>query len=204
MLRIALTGNLGSGKTTAGELFKGNGIYLFDADRIIRDFYEERGEVYHKVVKSFGKEILDKKGNIDRKKLADLVFSDTKRLNLLEEITHTALYEKLEEEFKKLPPNSIALVEASLIIEKGTYGNYHAIVLVYAPYEVCRERAMRAGYNLEDFERRWRRQMIPEEKLPYASFIIDNRGALEDLKRRVLELKRVFINWVRFQGEGIF
>ncbi len=204
MLKIALTGNLGSGKSTAGKLFEEKGIYLFDADKIIRNFYEERGEVYNKVIETFGRGILDDKGNIDRKKLADLVFNKEEKLKLLESITHQALYKRLEEEFKKLPPKSIAIVEASLLIEKGTYKNYHALVVVYAPYEICKERAIKAGYSLEDFERRWKRQMPPEEKLKYAHFIIDNKGALEDLKKRVGELKRVFKNWVEFQNERIF
>ena len=86
---------------------------------------------------AFGKEILDEAGNIDRKKLADVVFENKEKLRILEDITHEALYRKLEEEFEKLPSNSVVVVEASLLIEKGTYKNYHATVLVYAPYETC-------------------------------------------------------------------
>lgn len=204
MLKIALTGNLGSGKSTAGKFFEGDGIYIFDADKIIRNFYEEGGEVYHRVIEAFGMGILDDKGNIDRKRLADLVFNDEEKLKLLESITHQALYKRLEEEFKRLAPNSIALVEASLLIEKGTYKNYHVLVVVYAPYEVCKNRTLKAGYSLEDFERRWKKQMPPEEKLKYAHFVIDNKGTLEELKGRVLELKRTFKNWVEFQNEGVF
>lgn len=203
MLKIALTGNLASGKSTVAKLFQKAGFYVFDADNIIRQFYEDRGEVYEKVVQAFGKDILDEDGKIDRRKLADLVFEDKEKLRLLENITHGALYKRLEEEFKKLPPDSVVVVEASLLIEKGTYKNYHATVLVYAPYEVCKSRAMKVGYSPEDFERRWRHQMTPEEKLRYANFIVDNRGSLKDLEKRVLELQKVFKNWVEFQHERI-
>lgn len=199
MIKIALTGNLASGKSTVGKIFQEAGFYVFDADSIIRQFYEEKGEVYKKVVEAFGKEILDEAGNIDRKKLADVVFENKEKLRILEDITHEALYGKLEEEFEKLPSNSVVVVEASLLIEKGTYKNYHATVLVYAPYETCKLRAIKAGYSPEDFERRWRYQMAPEEKLRYANFIVDNRGSMEDLRRRASELINIFKLWSDFE-----
>lgn len=204
MLSVALTGNIGSGKSTVGKLFKEEGFYIFDADRIIRGFYEEKGEVYKRVLEAFGSSILDEEGNIDRKKLAQLVFEDDEKLKILESITHQALYQRLKEEFTKLPPNSIAIVEASLFIERGTYRNYNVVLLVYASYETCKDRAIREGYSLEDFERRWKKQLPPEEKLKHAHFIINNDGSLEDLKRRVEELKRVFKNWISFQDERVF
>ncbi|RME12981.1 MAG: dephospho-CoA kinase, partial [Aquificota bacterium] len=139
MLKIALTGNLGSGKSTVGRFFQEAGFQVFDADGIIRSFYEERGEVYTEVVRAFGSEILDEGGEIDRKRLADMVFKDAEKLRLLENITHIALYKRLEEEFRKIPEKGVVVVEASLLVEKGTYRNYHATLLVYAPYEVCRD-----------------------------------------------------------------
>ncbi len=201
MLKIALTGNLGSGKSTVGSFFQEAGFHVFDADRIIRSFYEEKGEVYKKVLEAFGDRVLDKEGNIDRKTLAQIVFSDPQSLRLLESITHTELYRRLDEEFRRLPSNSIVVVEASLLIEKGTYRNYHATVLVYAPYELCKERALRAGYSLEDFERRWRNQLPPEEKMRYAHFILENTETLNKLRSRTFELVRIFRNWVEFQNE---
>ncbi|MDW8433793.1 MAG: dephospho-CoA kinase [Aquificaceae bacterium] len=199
MLKIALTGNMCSGKSTLGRLFQKAGFRLFDADLIIRNFYEERTEVYYKVVEIFGKDILNEDGSLNRKKLANIVFKDSKKLSLLEDITHGALYKKLEEEFKNMPEDSIAVVEASLLIEKGTYRNYHTTVLVYSTYELCKERALNSGYTLEDFERRWKRQKPPEEKLKYANFVVDNTGSLEKLQRRAEELIKIFKNWVYFQ-----
>lgn len=203
MLKIALTGNLGSGKSTARRFLEEAGFYTFDADAIIKGFYEERGEVYEEVIRTFGKTILDDRENIDRKRLADLVFEDERSLRFLENITHRALYRKLEEEFRKLEKERPVVVEASLLIEKGTYRQYHVTLLVYAPYELCKKRALSFGYTPEDFERRWRRQMPPEEKLKYASFVIDNRGALEELRKRVMELAKVFKNWMEFQDENL-
>ncbi|RMH80923.1 MAG: dephospho-CoA kinase [Acidobacteria bacterium] len=195
MLKVALTGNMCSGKSTVGRMLRELGVYLFDADSIIRGFYEERGDVYRAVVEAFGIGILDPSGGIDRKRLADMVFSNPGKLAVLESITHQALYKRLEGEFKGLLEGSVAVVEASLLIEKGTYRNYHVILLVYAPYEVCKKRALLSGYSEEDFERRWRLQMPPEEKLRYAHFIIDNTGTVERLRERVFEVYRVLKNW---------
>ncbi len=188
MKRIALTGNIGCGKSTVGELFRELGAYVFDADRIIHTFYKKGHPVRDKVVEAFGEGILDAEGNVDRKKLAELVFGSGERLRKLEEITHRALYDYLEKEFSKLPEDSIAIVEASLLIEKGTYRKYDRTVVVYAPYEVCRERALKRGFSEEDFERRWRKQMPIEEKVKYADFVIDNSDGLERTREQVREV----------------
>lgn len=196
MLKVGLTGNIGCGKSTVARTFMELGAYTFDADAIIRAFYQEKGEVYRKVVEAFGEGILDKEGNIDRKKLADLVFLDINKLRLLESITHKALYERLEEEFRRLPQDAIAIVEASLLVEKGTYKNYDRLIVVYAPYEVCKERAIKSGFSSEDFERRWKNQMPPEEKLKYADFVIDNSGSLESTQKQVKKVYRELLNLV--------
>ena len=188
MKRIALTGNIGCGKSTVGELFKKLGAHVFDADRIIHTFYKRGHPVRDEVVEVFGEGILDAEGNVDRKKLAEVVFGNDERLRKLEEITHRALYDHLEREFSKLPEGSIAIVEASLLIEKGTYRNYDKTVVVYAPYEVCRERALRKGFSEEDFERRWRKQIPIEEKVRYADFVIDNSDGLERTEEQVREV----------------
>lgn len=197
MLKVGLTGNIGCGKSTVASMFRELGAYVFDADIIIRGFYEEKGEVYRKVLQTFGSAVLDEEGNIDRKKLAQIVFSDKEKLRVLEEITHNALYKRLDEEFKKLPQNAIAVVEASLLVEKGTYKNYDKLIVVYAPYQVCKERALKSGFSEEDFERRCKHQMPPEEKVKYAHFIIDNSDGLEHTKRQVIKVYEELLNLVR-------
>ncbi len=188
MLKVGLTGNIGCGKSTVARMLSELSCYVFDADQIIRGFYQERGEVYRKVVELFGDDILDSRGNIDRKKLAQRVFEDRQKLLLLEEITHSALYEHLDKAFKDLPPSAIAVVEATLLVEKGTYKNYDKLIVVYAPYQVCKERALKKGFSEEDFERRWKNQMPMEEKVRYADFVIDNSDGLEETRRQVMEV----------------
>ena len=145
MLKIALTGNIGSGKSTIAKFFEDCGFYVYDADKIIKDFYKERGEVYERILEVFGRGILLENGIIDTRKLADIVFSDKEKLLILEKITHSALYNKLEQIFKTLPKNAVAIVEASLVLEKKSKGKYDFVVLVYAPYEVCKLRSLARG-----------------------------------------------------------
>jgi len=199
MLKIALTGNIGSGKSTVAKLFENCGFYVYDADKIIKDLYRERGEVYEKVMEVFGREILSEDNNIDTKKLADIVFSDREKLKILEDITHSALYRRLDEVFKTLPKDAVAIVEASLVLEKKTKGRYDFLVLVYAPYEVCKLRSLAKGITQDDFERRWKNQMDPKEKLKRADYVVDNSGDLKKTKERVAELCKLFKNFVAFQ-----
>ena len=199
MLKIALTGNIGSGKSTVAKLFEDCGFYVYDADKIIKDLYRERGEVYEKVMEVFGREILSEDDNIDTKKLADIVFSDREKLKILEDIAHSALYRKLDEVFKTLPKDAVAIVEASLVLEKKTKGRYDFLVLVYAPYEVCKLRSLAKGITQDDFERRWKNQMDPKEKLKRADYVVDNSGDLKKTKERVAELCKLFKNFVAFQ-----
>ncbi len=188
MKRVALTGNLGSGKSTVGRMLKDLGAFVIDADEVIHSFYRKGHPVLEKVVRLLGEGILDEEGNGDRKKIAEIVFKDPEKLRKLEEITHGALYEELENIYSELPEDSVVFVEAALLIEKGTYKKYDKTLLVYAPYEVCKRRALKKGMSEEDFERRWRRQMSPEEKLKYADFVIDNSGSLEETRRQTEEV----------------
>jgi dephospho-CoA kinase len=189
MIKVALTGNIGCGKSTVAKLFRKLGAYTLDADEIIKGFYRKGHPVYREVVRHFGREVLDRSGNIDRKRLADKVFRDKDKLRLLEEITHKELYRKLEEFYKKLPPSAVVFVEASLLIEKGTYRNYDYTVVVYAPYEVCKKRAIERGMSPHDFKRRWSLQMPIEEKVKFADFVIDNSGSLKETEKQA---KQVF------------
>ncbi len=169
-------------------MFNELGAYVVDADEVIHTFYRKGHPVYEEVLREFGEGILSEDGSIDRRRLADIVFKDEGKLRRLEEITHRALYEELDRFYSRLPEDAVAVVEASLLIEKGTYRNYDRTVVVYAPYEVCKERALRRGFSEEDFERRWRNQMPIEDKLKFADYVIDNSDGLDRTREQVLKV----------------
>ncbi|HIQ48126.1 MAG TPA: dephospho-CoA kinase [Aquifex aeolicus] len=193
MKKVGLTGNIGCGKSTVAQMFKKLGAYVLDADKLIHSFYKKVHPVYKEVLKVFGEEILDKEGNIDRKKLARIVFTNKEKLQILENITHKALYKEIDEILKTLPENSIFILEAALLVEKGTYKNYDKLIVVWAPYEVCKERALKRGMSEEDFERRWKNQMPIDEKVKYADFVIDNSKSFDETLKQVNEIYKRLI-----------
>ncbi len=164
------------------------GAVVYDADKIIHGFYKKGSPVLDRVVELLGPRILDEEGNGDRRKIADAVFSDRKKLTELEKITHEALYEELERRFSRLPEDSLVFVEAALVIEKGTYRKYDKTVVVWAPYEVCLERALGKGMSEEDFKRRWQHQMDMDRKAQLADFVIDNSDGIERTRDQVREM----------------
>ena len=189
LLRVGLTGNLGSGKSTVLNFFRELGAITYDADKVIHSLYRRGTETYMEVVKAFGEGILKGDGQIDRKKLAEIVFRDKAKLRKLEEISHRALYNYLEGEFKKIG-EGIVVVEATLLMEKGSCRRFDFCLLVYAPKELCKERALKKGYTEEEFERRWSFQFEPQKKKKLAHFIIDNSNSLEETRRRTREVFR--------------
>lgn len=193
MKKVGLTGNIGCGKSTVAQMFKKLGAYVLDADKLIHSFYKKVHPVYKEVLKVFGEEILDKEGNIDRKKLARIVFTNKEKLQILENIIHKALYKEIDEILKTLPENSIFILEAALLVEKGTYKNYDKLIVVWAPYEVCKERALKRGMSEEDFERRWKNQMPIDEKVKYADFVIDNSKSFDETLKQVNEIYKRLI-----------
>jgi dephospho-CoA kinase len=183
VIKIAITGNFGVGKSFVSSLFKDLGVCVYDADAIIHELYENDEKLKRDVVKLLGEDIL-KNGNIDRKKVADIVFNDKQKLLSLEKIVHKALYEYLDNLMKNLDCDMFAL-EASLIVENGTYKDYDIVIVVYADKETSKKRLIKKGYTEEQIEKRLSRQMPIEEKIKYADFVIDNTDGKEFTMKQV-------------------
>lgn len=179
--KIGITGNIGSGKSTVAKMFADYGLNYLDADKAVHDYYNKGHKVYEQVISEFGNEILDSDKNIDRKKLGNIVFSDKTRLEKLEAIAYAELRKQLEE----LPNNPVNIVEGALLFEKGFTSYFDKNILVYVPKSIARERAIKRGMTGNEFEKRWKFQMSPQEKRKYTDFIIDNDGNLNYTKQQV-------------------
>jgi dephospho-CoA kinase len=188
MLKVGLTGGLACGKTFVGEALAGLGCLLIGADDLGHAVLAPGGEAYDSVLREFGPEILDAGGQIDRARLAARAFGDPQRLAKLNDLVHPPVVrreESLIAEFEAAHPDGIAVVEAAILIETGSYKRFDRIVLVTCEEEQQVERAMRRpGAREADVRARLRRQMPLAEKRKYAHFVIDTSGEKENTLRQ--------------------
>ncbi len=189
MLRVGLTGGLASGKSFVGHALSELGCYLIEADLLGRQVLEQGGQTYEAVVKTFGDQILDPDGKINRRRLAKIVFSDPEQLAKLNALVHPRVKERerdLAAEFGRTHPDGITVTEAAILVETGSYRDYNRLIVVVCRPEQQIERAMeRDGLSREEVLNRLSRQMPLEEKVKLADFIIDTSGTKENTVEQV-------------------
>ena len=195
MLRVGLTGGIASGKSTVARLLMARGAQVLDADAVVRDLMQPGAPVYHEVVKHFGPDIVNQDGTINRKVLANLVFTSG-RVRELNAIVHPAVVRHQDDwmaEIEGGDPQAIAVVEAALILEAGAQGHFDKMIVVTCPLEKRVQRyAERFGLSANDaraeVERRSQAQMPDEEKVKFAHYVIDNSGTLAGLEKKVQKI----------------
>jgi dephospho-CoA kinase len=189
MLRVGLTGGIATGKSTVGAMFVELGCHLIESDQITHQLFEPGQAVHAAVVKQFGNRILAPDGTIDRRILGDIVFKDPQARAKLNGLVHPAIIQRQQEwlqEMEAQDPHGIAIVDAALMIEVGTYRNYDKVIVVTCSPEMQRERLRaRSALSEEEIESRIRSQMPAEEKIKYADFVIDNSGSIESTRVQV-------------------
>lgn len=188
MLKVGLTGGLASGKTFVGEALARYGCFLIRADELGHETLALGGEAFEPAVREFGSGILAPDGRIDRRKLAGRVFDDPAALDRLNALVHPAVRrreEQLMAEFAAREPKGIAVVEAAILIETGSYHRFDRLILVTCTEEQQVARAMHRDAVAEAEARaRLSRQMPLAEKRKFADFVIDTSGAKEDTVRQ--------------------
>ncbi|NPA51516.1 MAG: dephospho-CoA kinase [Aquificae bacterium] len=192
MLKIGLTGSIGTGKSTVKNLLNELGAYTIDADNIVHHLLTEP-PIITKIEKEFGKEVISNK-KIDKKKLAQIIFSDPNKKKKLENILHPEVFKTLNhffEEIQKKDPCAVAVAEVPLMIETGSYKNYDLIILVYAPKELQLKRLIQKGMSKDEALARINSQMDIEKKKRYADILIENTDTLEELKKKVADTYKI-------------
>lgn len=188
MLKVGLTGGLACGKSFVGETLSGLGCFLVQADELGHEVLAPGGEAYDAVIEEFGHDILDAAGRIDRTLLAGRVFESPERLERLNALVHPPVVrreEQLVAQFAQREPHGIAVVEAAILIETGSYHRFDRIILVTCREEQQVELAMRRGGSTEENVRaRLNRQMPLDEKRKFANFVIDTSGDKDDTVRQ--------------------
>jgi dephospho-CoA kinase len=192
MLRVGLTGGVACGKSTVAKMFADLGAYIVDADIIAHELYRPGQEVLQELVKHFGAEILKPDGELDRAKLATLVF-DGGRVEELNKIVHPAVIRQQDQWMRALGEKdsyAVAIVEAALILEAGVKDHFDRIMVVTCkPAQKVARFAQRTGMSVDearaDVERRTKAQMPDQEKARRADFVIDNSGSVEETRHQV-------------------
>ena len=183
MLRVGLTGGLASGKSFVGRALADLGCFVIRNDELGHSVIEPDGEAYAGTVREFGTAILRADGTINRHKLGALVFDDPERLAKLNALVHPpvrARTRRMLAEYQAAHPRGIAVVEAAIMVETGSYRDYAKLLVAVCGREQQMERAMaRDGITREEVLNRLSRQMPLEEKLKYADYVIDTSGAKE-------------------------
>lgn len=191
MLKVGLTGGVACGKSTVLAMFAARGAHTIRADEVAHELMQPGTAVYVKVVATFGREILDADGSIDRRKLAEAAFPE--RIKELNGIVHPAVIaeqDRWANEFNGREPEAVAIVEAALIFEAGANKRMDKMITVTCtPQQKAMRFAVRARLSLEaarrEVERRMAAQIPEEEKAARSDYVIDNSGSTFETERQV-------------------
>ena len=182
MIVVGLTGGIGSGKSTILNYFKEHGYPCFESDEVGKKLLEV--ELKETVLKLFGEEVYNAKGNLDRKALSKKVFSNSKLLETLNDIVHPAVnktFEKFKKKYKDFP---IVVKEAAILIESGSYKSCDIIVLVKAPpAERIKRIVARDSINESEVIARINNQWEDKKKEKYADYVIENISLKETYEK---------------------
>jgi dephospho-CoA kinase len=183
MLRIGLTGGVATGKSIVGQELSRLGCRVLQADELGHAVLLKGGEAYESVVEAFGREILSPDEEIDRRRLAGIVFQDGTKLKLLNSLVHPAVI-SLEEawmrQVENADPHALAVVEAAILIETGSFRRFDKLILAVCEEGQQIERAMaRDGATREEVLARIRRQMPLTDKKRFADYLIDTSRTMD-------------------------
>lgn len=183
---IGLTGGIASGKSTVSDYFKLKGYKVYDADLIAKEI-TKTSEVERELIFNFGEKILDKNLKIDRKKLKELVFSDRKKLEILNEIVHPKVYNFFKNIYlKNNNKKEVVIFDIPLLFESGMEKICDRIILITANKETKIKRIIeRDSISREFAEKIISSQMPDEEKIKKSDIIIQNDGTLEELIKKI-------------------
>jgi len=192
MISAGLTGGIGSGKSTAAALFAALGAVTINSDEIGRDMMKPGTVVYDRIVSGFGPEVVDSKGQLDRMKLAEIVFNDPEKLKHLNAIVHAPVLREIDRQVqlqRAKNPRAVVVVESAVLFEAGQERRFDKMIVVWCRPEPQVERfVLRSHLSETDVRRRMAAQMSPEEKKRRADFVIDTSISLADTERQVKDV----------------
>jgi len=198
-LVVGITGGVATGKSTVAAMLKELGAEVLSADEIVHELLARDEDIRKSIISEYGEDILDDKGNINRRRLADVVFRSEEKRRKLEQIIHPrviATIERKVEEFRQ-GGSGILAVEIPLLVETSTFYLVDKILLVTAEQHTQLERLQnRYGLSRAEAMLRVRAQLPLEVKRKYADLIINNDGSIQATREQVEQVWRVLQRWV--------
>jgi dephospho-CoA kinase len=185
VLRIGLTGGIGSGKSTVAALLAARGALVVDADRIAREVVEPGTPGLAAVVAAFGPGVLTAEGSLDRPALASIVFADPGARARLDGIVHPLVRARAQELIAAAPDHAVVVQDVPLLVETGQAGAHDLVLVVEADLETRVARLGLRGLSEEDARARIAAQATDEQRRAVADVVLDNSGAPEDLAGQV-------------------
>lgn len=186
-LVVGIGGNMGSGKSTVAEELRRYGARIVDADEIARGLLKKGGAEYRKLVAAFGREILDQRGQIDRRELAQRAFAARTTLKRLNAIMHPPIIKRITDELSRVK-RGLVVVDAALLFACGLDKMVDVSILVTAPDRLRKKRMVKLGFTEAEVEQRLKVQGPDRKYWSKADFVLENNGSIAQLKRKIRAL----------------
>ena len=188
MIKVGLTGGIGSGKTTVSNFLLDYGIPVYNSDTQGKTLMNTNLELKNNIVSIFGERVYDN-GILNTNLLSSIVFNDSRKIEQLNNLVHPKVAQDFNQWVGKNNNKPILVKEAAILIESGAYLNMDKIILVVSEKSTRINRvSKRDNSDLESIEKRINLQLTDNEKIKYADYIIENNSSLEHLKLEVLKV----------------
>lgn len=192
LLKIALTGGIGTGKSYARKRFAERGLQTIDADELARELPKRHSEALEAIVRRFGPAVLNRNGTLNRRALGAIVFHDPSARHELEAILHPAVYRAIHawfEHLELLGRHRMALADIPLLFETDRAAGFDKVIVTWCTRDQQRARVMaRDGLTAEEADLRIDAQMPAADKAARADYLIDTSGSFEDTDDRIDEI----------------
>jgi len=192
MLKVGLTGGIGSGKSTASRYFESLGAFVLDADEEAKKLITSNETVQHELISEFGTDIIDGTGRMNKNKLSRVAFQDEDHQQRLNSVVHPYIFNLIDKEFNRVfndKKHGVFIVDAALIYETGFDAHLDYVIVVTAHLKNRMERALgRETLSREEILKRVDFQWPEEQKVNMADFVVHNDGAEAELQKNIESL----------------